>query len=100
MSSVYAADSKRWATVGRTNLGRSAVSERALRGVRLVRAAVTAVWTHARLRWWRRPPFLPIPDRTHMAWRRTTAYGVDRPVETQDLTAFLLWADRQRRARA
>lgn len=100
MSSVYAADTKRWAIVGRTNLGRSTMSQGAMRAFRLVRAAVMAVRTHARLRWWRRPPFLPIPDRTHMAWRRTTAYGVDRPVETEDLTAFLLWADRQRRARA
>lgn len=99
MSSAYAADTKRWATVGQSNLGLSFVSQRVVRLVRLGRAALVTAWTHARNRWWRRPPFLPIPDRTHLAWRRTTAYGVDRPVEKDDLKAFLLWADRQRRAR-
>lgn len=100
MSTVYAADTKRWAIVGRTNLGHSTVSQPAARGWRLVRAAVVTAWTHTRRRWWRRPPFLPIPDRSHLAWRRMTAYGVDRPADREDLTAFLLWADRQRRARA
>lgn len=100
MSSVDAADTNRWAIVGRTNQGRSTVSQRTVRGLRLVRAAVVTAWAHRCRGWWRRPPFLPIPDRSHLAWRRTTAYGVDRPVDRADLTAFLLWADRQRKARA
>lgn len=65
---------------------------------RLVRSTVVTGFAHVRRGWWRRLPFLPIPDRQHLAWRRWTAYGSDRPAERRDILTFLLWADRQRRA--
>ncbi|HSJ27846.1 MAG TPA: hypothetical protein VLB67_06505 [Acidimicrobiia bacterium] len=68
------------------------------RVLRLIRSGIFTGLSHVRRSWWRRPPFLPIPDRRHLSWRRVTAYGEDRPVDTQDLKAFLLWSDRQRRA--
>ena len=71
-----------------------------MRWMRLLRSALVTGWAHLRRRWWSTAPFLPTADPTHLAWRRKTAYGVDRPVDRKDLTEFLLWADRQRKARA
>ena len=43
-------------------------------------------------RWWRRPPFLPIPDREVLDWRLTTAYGSsDAALDEADLVAYLEW---------
>jgi hypothetical protein len=62
---------------------------------------LTAVSTLAALapdRWWRTPPFLPIPDRRVMDWRMTTAYGTpDSTLDEHDLVAYLEW--RRRAAR-
>ncbi|MEO0604487.1 MAG: hypothetical protein AAF211_23840 [Myxococcota bacterium] len=42
--------------------------------------------------WWRRPPFLPIPDRALLEFRATTQYGdPDHPAESEDLLAWLEW---------
>lgn len=55
---------------------------------------------HIRRRWWARPPFLPLPDPSHLAWRRLTLYGsADRPLAPSDLVGYLEWCRRQRRAR-
>lgn len=67
---------------------------------RLTRSGVVTGVGHLRRGWWHRFPFLPVLDATHLAWRRTTAYGIDRPADRRDVKAFLLWADRQRRAGA
>ena len=47
--------------------------------------------------WWRRPPFMPIPDRTYLEWRIETAYG-DRStrVTPHDAVSYLEWRKRQR----
>lgn len=44
-------------------------------------------------RWWRRPPFLPLPDRHWLRFRMTTAYGGDGRggPEPADLVDFLRW---------
>lgn len=50
-------------------------------------------------RWWRRRPFLPVPDRRWLAFRMETAYGDPGAVPTaDDLAAYLGWA-RVERAR-
>ena len=43
--------------------------------------------------WWRRPPYLPLPDRRWMQFRLETAYGGDGrgPVRPQDLVNYLEW---------
>ncbi len=42
--------------------------------------------------WWRRRPFLPVPDRDWLAFRTTTAYGdPDHPLVAEDTTTWLAW---------
>jgi hypothetical protein len=42
--------------------------------------------------WWRRPPFLPVPDRDYLRFRLQTMYGdgVAQP-EAGDLLTWLRW---------
>jgi hypothetical protein len=42
-------------------------------------------------RWWRRPPFLPVPDRAYIRFRLDTAYGPGVPPDPADLVAYLRW---------
>ncbi len=49
--------------------------------------------------WWRRYPFLPLPDPTILRWRLTTAYGSSEgSIDPDDLVAFLRWRRRQHSA--
>ncbi|MCL1595576.1 MAG: hypothetical protein M3132_14610 [Actinomycetia bacterium] len=42
--------------------------------------------------WWRRPPFLPIPDRNVIVWRVTTAYGhAEMVLVPRDVVSYLEW---------
>lgn len=44
--------------------------------------------------WWRRAPFLPVPDRAWLRFRLTTAYGdPDAPLGADDLVTWLAWSD-------
>lgn len=81
-------------------MGQQGTGQRIGRLLALVRSSIVTGAAHVRRGWWRSAPFLPLPDPAHLAWRRTTAYGEDRPVSREDLVAFLLWADRQRRVAA
>ena len=47
----------------------------------------------ARPDWWKRAPFLPIPDREYLRFRLVTAYGGDGTAapEADDLIAYLHW---------
>ena len=42
-------------------------------------------------RWWRQPPFLPVPDRAYVGFRLETQYGVDGAPEPGDLVTYLEW---------
>jgi hypothetical protein len=45
-------------------------------------------------RWWRRRPFLPVPDGAWMRFRLETAYGGDGtpgPTAGEELTTWLRW---------
>jgi hypothetical protein len=54
--------------------------------------AIRSLFAFARRGWWRRFPFVPVPDPGYMAFRRFTAYGsVDHPLEERDVIAFLEW---------
>ncbi len=49
--------------------------------------------------WWRRPPFLPLPDRSWLGFRMTTAYGdPGAPVDVDDLLVWLAWTQTTRPA--
>jgi hypothetical protein len=42
--------------------------------------------------WWRRPPFLPLPDRDYLGFRLQTMYGdAARTPEADDLLTWLRW---------
>lgn len=42
--------------------------------------------------WWRRRPFLPMPDRDLLAFRATTQYGdPERAADADDLVSWLEW---------
>jgi hypothetical protein len=43
--------------------------------------------------WWRRPPFLPRPDRAYLRFRTETAYGPDAHPGPDDLVAYLRWCN-------
>lgn len=48
--------------------------------------------------WWRRRPFLPLPDRDYLAFRLQTMYGDPAHApEPGDLVAYLDWCRRYRR---
>ena len=41
--------------------------------------------------WWRRPPFLPLPDAAYLRFRLETQYGHAAPVDPNDLITYLEW---------
>lgn len=42
--------------------------------------------------WWRRPPFLPLPDPAYVRFRLQTAYGdARREPSAEDLVTYLRW---------
>jgi len=41
--------------------------------------------------WWRRPPFLPRPDRAYLQFRLETQYGRDGTPAAGDLVTYLEW---------
>lgn len=43
-------------------------------------------------RWWRRPPFLPVPDRAWLRFRLETHYGSDTRPDPHDVVVWLAWA--------
>jgi hypothetical protein len=50
------------------------------------------LWSRATPRdWWRRPPFVPVPDRAYIRFRLETAYGPDVPPSPDDLVSYLAW---------
>jgi hypothetical protein len=53
----------------------------------------------ARPGWWRRPPFVPLPDADYVAFRMETQYGdATHPPEPADLVVYLEWCRAQERA--
>ena len=42
--------------------------------------------------WWRRPPFLPLPDASYLRFRLQTAYGSERSaLVAHDVVVYLRW---------
>jgi hypothetical protein len=61
-------------------------------GVVLARAA----WRLRRDGWWRRAPFLPLPDESYWAFRMTTAMGEGGAPTPSQVVQAARWAVRQR----
>jgi hypothetical protein len=54
--------------------------------------ALAAVWRMAAPGWWRRRPYLPLPDERLWAFRMVTAYGrADAEPEPADVVSYLEW---------
>ena len=53
---------------------------RAILSPRLAVDLLRTGWAFRRREWWRKAPFLPLPDRSYLAWRMYTAYGDETAV--------------------
>jgi hypothetical protein len=52
-------------------------------------------WRFRSRDWYRRPPFLPIPDQTYMEWRMYTAFGDHHAMPSaDDVARYARWASR------
>ncbi|MDJ0954297.1 MAG: hypothetical protein QNJ81_11525 [Acidimicrobiia bacterium] len=48
--------------------------------------------------WWRKPPFVPLPDRAYSSWRLATAHGDPSvPLNPEELVSYLVWRRSQHR---
>jgi hypothetical protein len=61
--------------------------------------AVAQAFRLARPGWWRRPPFLPLPDPGYVRFRLETGYGPGGEPEPGDVLAYLRWCRDFRRRR-
>lgn len=69
-----------------------ALTGRALLRPRLALDLLQTAWVFRRREWWRRPPFLPLPDREYLRWRMYTAYGHEDAVPpVDDVVSFARW---------
>ena len=41
--------------------------------------------------WWRRPPFVPVPDSDYLRFRWQTQYGPTAPADARDFVVYLEW---------
>jgi len=65
---------------------------RAVCNPRLALDLVRTAWAFRRREWWRRAPFLPVPDRTYLRWRMYTAYADESAVPpADDVVRFARW---------
>ncbi len=65
---------------------------RALLNPRLALDLIRTGWAFRSRGWWRRVPFLPLPDVTYLRWRMYTAYGHEDSVPpTEDIIRFARW---------
>lgn len=65
---------------------------RAIVNPRVAVDLLSAAWAFRRRHWWRKPPFLPLPDRTYLRWRMYTAYADESAVPPiDDVIRFARW---------
>lgn len=58
---------------------------------------VRAAWRLRATQWWRRAPFLPLPDRAYWNFRLVTANGsTNRSLSVDDVVSFAKWSRLQR----
>lgn len=66
---------------------------RTVRRPRLALQLVRVAWRFRADRWYRRFPFLPLPDPTYLRWRMYTAYGDYNAVPSvTDVERYARWA--------
>lgn len=75
-----------WLALARVLTWRGALDPRL--AIDLLRTA----WAFRRREWWRRTPFLPLPDRAYLRWRMYTAYADEAAVPpAEDVIRFARW---------
>jgi len=58
-------------------------------------ALLAVAWRFRRRHWYRRWPFLPLPDRDYLRWRMLTAYGDPGIIPpAADVIRYARWAVR------
>ncbi|HVA71219.1 MAG TPA: hypothetical protein VNF08_07845 [Acidimicrobiales bacterium] len=68
-----------------------------LRHPALAPVVVRAAWGLRATKWWRRTPFLPLPDRAYWDFRLVTANGsTTRALSVDDVGNFAKWSRLQR----
>jgi len=68
------------------------LSARALVNPRLAVDLLRTAWAFRRRDWWRKAPFLPLPDRGYLKWRMYTAYADENAVPpAEDVVRFARW---------
>jgi len=66
---------------------------RAMRRPKLGIALLRVAWRFRAQDWYRRFPFLPMPDPTYVKWRMHTAYGdYDAIPPAADVERYAMWA--------
>ena len=69
-----------------------ALTGRALLDPRVAMDLLATAWAFRRREWWRRFPFLPVPDATYLRWRMYTAFGDEDAVPPAiDVLRFARW---------
>jgi hypothetical protein len=69
-----------------------ALTGRALLNPRLGYDLLRTGWAFRRRQWWKRSPFLPLPDPTYLRWRMYTAYGDEAAIPPiEDVVRFARW---------
>jgi hypothetical protein len=70
---------------------------RTIRHPALAADLLRVAWRFRSRRWYRRPPFLPIPARDYVRWRMYTAYGdYDAVPPADDVIRYATWVGRSR----
>jgi hypothetical protein len=69
-----------------------ALAGRAILRPRLALDLARTTWAFRRRGWWKRLPFLPLPDREYLRWRMYTAYADESAVPpAEDVVRFARW---------
>ena len=75
----------------------SSVFRELIRHPRLWLEAARAYGAFTPRRWWRQPPFVPMPSKSYVRWRLQTAYGSPAlPLRPADVIDYLEWRRSQR----
>jgi len=61
-----------------------------------VASVARAAWRLRRTRWWRQPPWLPLPSVAYWEFRMSTINGVDGHLEPAAVVAAARWSVQQR----